>query len=247
VEGPLVACGPGIERIAEEVTDRFPDASVEILSSDRRLGPAALQEIFNDMALGRVDILIGTQMVAKGHHFPGLTLVGVVDGDLGLEGGDPRASERTFQLLSQVAGRAGRAAKKGRVLIQTRAPEHPVMTCLAEGDRDAFISNELVARERAILPPFGKLASLIISGRDRGQVDELSRELARLAPNIQGVAVLGPVEAPISLLRGRFRNRLLVKAKRTLNMQAYLTQWIASVKPPNSVRITIDVDPYSFF
>ncbi len=246
-EDSLAPCGPGVERIAEEVAEKFPDQATEILSSDRIWGPAALQEILGQMQSGDIDLLIGTQIVAKGHHFPGLTVVGVIDADLGLEGGDPRASERTFQLLAQVTGRAGRAEKPGTVYIQTRQPDHPVLQALARGDREGFVRQELIMREYAGLPPHGRLVALIVSGPDRQVVDELSQHLARIAPRGKDVSVLGPAEAPIALLRGRHRMRLLVKAGRNVNVQAFMAQWLDGVKPKGQTRLTIDVDPYSFF
>ncbi len=246
-EDSLAPCGPGVERIAEEVADKFPDQVTEILSSDRIWGPAALQEILDRMQSGDIDLLIGTQIVAKGHHFPGLTVVGVVDADLGLEGGDPRASERTFQLLAQVAGRAGRANKRGTVYVQTRQPDHPVLQALARGDRDGFLSQELRSREYGGLPPHGRLVSLIVSGPDKQSVVELADHLARIAPRGNDIYVLGPAEAPIALLRGRHRMRLLVKAARHVNVQAFMAQWLETVKLRGGLKLAIDVDPYSFF
>jgi primosomal protein N' (replication factor Y) len=193
-----------------------------------------------------IDLLIGTQIVAKGHHFPHLTLVGVVDADLGLYGGDLRAAERTYQLLHQVAGRAGRAEHRGRVLLQTAEPEHPVMQALAAGARDRFFEAEAAARESAGLPPFGRLAALVLSGPDARQLDEVARQLARRAPQAEGVAILGPAPAPLAVLRGRHRRRFLVKAPRNFRLQALLRAWLGQVKLPNAVRLQVDIDPYSF-
>ncbi len=245
-EDSLVGCGPGVERVAEEAADLFPDHVIEIMSSDTVHGPTGIQEILDDMAAGEIDLLIGTQIVAKGHHFPNLTLVGIIDADLGLSGGDLRAAERTFQLLSQVAGRAGRAEKKGRVLLQTYMPEHDVMKALVAGDRDTFLETEAHAREDVGMPPYGRLASLIISGPDEGRVLETGRRLARTAPQAQDIEVWGPAPAPFALLRGRYRQRLLVKAGREVNLQDYLAAWVPAVKLPHNVRVTVDVDPYSF-
>ena len=245
-EDSLVGCGPGVERVAEEVAELFPEQVIEIMSSDTVHGPARIQEILDDMAAGEIDLLIGTQIVAKGHHFPNLTLVGIVDADLGLSGGDLRAGERTFQLLSQVAGRAGRAEKKGRVFLQTYMPEHDVMTSLVAGDRDRFLKSEAHARADMGMPPYGRLASLIVSGPDEARVQETGRRLAAAAPAAQDVEVWGPAPAPFALLRGRHRWRLLVKAGREVNLQGYLSAWVPAVKAPHSVRVTVDVDPYSF-
>ena len=241
----LTACGPGVERIAEEVAERFPKARCAVVSSDS-LGPSAHQEIFDRLAAGDLDILIGTQIVAKGHHFPMLTLVGVVDADLGLENGDLRAGERTYQLLHQVSGRAGRAGLPGRVLLQTFMPEHGVMQALIAGDRATFFERETVQRQRAGLPPFGLLVGLVVSGTRPAQVHEVARTLARAAPRAEGVSVLGPAPAPMALLRGRTRVRFLIKAARNIHVQAFVTAWLERVKIPHAVRVSIDVNPYNF-
>jgi primosomal protein N' (replication factor Y) len=193
-----------------------------------------------------IDILIGTQMMAKGHHFPHLTLVGVVDADLGLAGGDLRAGERTYQLLHQVAGRAGRAEHPGRVLLQTASPEHPVLEALAGGDTARFLEAESAERKAHGMPPFGRLAALIVSAPDGDLADRIARALGRVAPHGPGVAVLGPAPAPLSLLRGRHRRRLLLKAARDVAVQPLLRTWLAKVKLPGAVRVYVDVDPYSF-
>jgi primosomal protein N' (replication factor Y) len=216
-----------------------------ILSSDLVRGPS-LKDILTDVAAGNYDLIIGTQLVAKGHHFPQLTLVGVVDADLALETTDPRAGERTFQLLCQVSGRAGRGDVRGRALIQTYNPDHPIMKALAEGDREGFIAEEMTMRERASLPPFGRLAAVIVTGTDSHAVERLARTLARDAPAAKGIEVLGPAPAPIPLRGGRYRWRRLVRAGRNLNVQAYLRSWLSEVSPAGSLRMEIDVDPYSF-
>jgi primosomal protein N' (replication factor Y) len=193
-----------------------------------------------------VDLLIGTQLVAKGHHFPMLTLVGVVDADLGLSGGDLRAGERTWQLLHQVAGRAGRADRPGRVLLQSWQPEHPVIAALAAGDREAFLAREQDWRRRGGWPPFTRLAAIIVAGPDRAQVDRTAQALGRSAPQGGGIETLGPAEAPLAVLRGRHRRRLLVKADKKAPLQAALRRWLEAAEIPNAVRVTVDVDPYSF-
>jgi primosomal protein N' (replication factor Y) len=246
-ENSLVACGPGIERIAEEIAERFPDARRVLLSSDLTPNIADLRHTLHEIEEREVDIVIGTQLVAKGHHFPGLALVGVVDGDLGLAQADPRAAERTFQLLNQVTGRAGRDAIKGRGLIQTYMPEHPVIAALVSGDRDTFLAREIEERRAARLPPFGRLAALLVSASSREAAESYAREVARAAPAAQKIEVLGPAEAPLSVIRGCHRFRLLVKAAREANLQAYLRLWLCSVpKAKGDVRLTIDIDPYSF-
>jgi primosomal protein N' (replication factor Y) len=245
-EDSLVACGPGVERLAEEVHSLFPAARMASLTSDTVRGPAAVDELFSRMRRNEIDILIGTQIVAKGHHFPMLTLVGVIDADLGLTGGDLRAAERTYQLLHQVAGRAGRDAKPGRVLLQTYNPDHPVMTALAEGARDRFVEEEAAQRRAGGWPPFGRLAALIVSGSDEAAVDTVAHRLGRSAPRFPQIRVLGPAPAPLARLRGRHRRRFLIKAPRGVSLQRLLSEWLAKVRPPSSVRLQIDIDPYSF-
>jgi len=244
--GALVPCGPGVERLLEEVTTRFPAARAALMVSDLLSGPRAAAELAQAMTERRYDLLIGTQIVAKGHHFPMLTLVGVVDADLGLTGGDLRAAERTYQLLHQVGGRAGRAEHKGRVLIQTWMPDQPVMKALAAGDRDRFLEAEAAARRSAGLPPFGRLAALIVSADDAESADFAARALARSAPQLPAIAVLGPAPAPLAVLRGRHRRRFLVKAGREVNLQAVLRGWLSRVRVQGSVRLQVDIDPYSF-
>ncbi len=242
----LVSVGPGVERVEEEVRQLFPQARVAVFSSDTAPDTASAQALIGAMAQGEIDILVATQAAAKGHDFPGLTLVGVVDADVGLRGGDLRAAERTFQLLTQVAGRAGRRAEPGRALIQTWAPDHPVMTSLASQDREAFTDLELAEREAAGLPPFGRLAAVILASSDPERLEAYSRALAAAAPNADGVQVFGPAEAPLALIRGIRRKRFLVRAEKTVDLAAYLAAWRLRVRPPTRVRVTFDVDPYSF-
>ena len=245
--GTLIACGPGVERVAEEFAAFFPAARYAIASSDMTHGPAETQGAIRAMAKREIDVLIGTQIVAKGHHFPQLTLVGVIDADLGGSDGDVRARERTFQLLHQVSGRAGRAEKPGLVLIQTRNPEDGVMQALAKGDRDGFYAQERGYREASHAPPFGRLAAIIVSGYDGDAVRAAARDLGRAAPAGKDVKVWGPTPAFYALLRGQTRERLLVQASRNIDIQAYLKTWLKLMKPPGSVRLTVDVDPMSFF
>ncbi len=246
-ENSFVACGPGVERVAEEFRTAFPKARAAVASSDTLETPRDIQAAINAMAKGEIDVLIGTQIVAKGHHFPQLTLAGVIDADLGGAAGDPRAAERSFQLLHQVSGRSGRAEKPGLVLIQTRNPEDPVMKALASGGRDAFLEEEARARERMGLPPFGRLAAIILAGTDGNKVRNTSHALAAAAPRAKGVTVWGPSPAFYQVLRGRTRERLLVQAERNIDIQAYLRAWLAALKIPSGVRLTVDVDPISFF
>jgi len=246
-----VAVGPGVERLEEEVRALFPQARVLVLSSDLVASVERMREEFADIAAGKFDIVIGTQLVAKGHHFPMLNLVGVIDADLGLSNGDPRAAERTFQLLHQVVGRAGRDAGVGHGYLQTHQPEHPVMRALIAQDREAFYSAEIAAREAAHYPPFGRLASIVVSGPDKNDAASYARALARAAPAADlldgGVRVLGPAEAPLALVRGRHRLRLLLKAPRAFDLSAYLREWLAAApKKHGAIKLDIDVDPQSF-
>jgi primosomal protein N' (replication factor Y) len=242
----FAACGPGVERLAEEVTLRFPKARLAVMASDTLIGPRAAAELVESVASHAIDVLIGTQVVAKGHHFPLLTLVGVVDADLGLSGGDLRAAERTFQLLHQVAGRAGRAERPGIVHLQTYMPEHPVMRALVADDRDRFLAAEAEARHAQGWPPFGRLAALIITAPDDESADRVAQACARAAPHMPGVDALGPAPAPLAVLRGRHRRRFLLKTKREVNIQAVVRQWLGKVKVPTNVRVQVDIDPYSF-
>ena len=245
-EGSLVSIGPGVERIEEEVRERFPDARIAVFSSDTVFTAEAARDMVRAMAEGQIDILVATQAAAKGHNFPNLTLVGVVDADLGLRGGDLRAAERTFQLLAQASGRAGRHERPGRALLQTYAPDHAVMLALAAQDRDAFVAAEMAAREASGLPPFGRLAAIIASGADAAALEAYVLALAAAAPNAPGVEVYGPADAPQGLVRGRRRKRVLVRADRNIDLQGFLAAWRARVKIPGSVRMVVDVDPYSF-
>ena len=245
-QASLAAYGPGVERLAEEVRSLFAAARLEVLASDTVTSPAALGALVERMERREIDVLIGTQLVAKGHHFPHLTLVGVVDADLGLAGGDLRAAERTFQLLSQVAGRAGRAERPGRVFLQTYDPVHPVIAALLSGDRDRFIAEELEARARSWMPPFARLAAVIVQARAAEVADSLARALGRARPRGEGVEVLGPAPAPFAVLRGWHRRRLLLRMRRNIAPQPLIRRWLAEVRVPSSARLTIDIDPYGF-
>ena len=244
----FAAVGPGVERLEQEAGELFPQARVLVLSSDLVEFVERLRQELDDVAEGRFDLIIGTQLVAKGHHFPKLNLVGIVDADLGLGNGDPRAPERTFQLLHQVVGRAGREEGRGVGYLQTHQPEHPVMRALISGDREAFYKNEIEQRERAGYPPFGRLASLVITANDRHTAEAYGRTLANAAPKDEHVRVLGPAEAPIAVVRGRHRFRLLVKSPRPFDLSAYLRGWLTTApKPRGNVRLEVDVDPQSFY
>lgn len=243
----LVACGPGVERIAEEVERHFPQARTIVLSSDITGGVKRLRLELDAIAKGDADIVIGTQLVAKGHNFPLMTLVGIVDADLGLANGDPRAAERTFQLLSQVTGRAGRTGLKSHGLLQTYQPQHPVMQAIVSGDAGAFYDREIAEREKAVLPPFGRLASLIVSADTRADAEGHARGLRQAAPQVSGIVVLGPAEAPLALIRGRHRFRLLIHGKRNSDMQAFIRAMLATgPRERGSVQVQLDIDPQSF-
>lgn len=245
--GSLVPVGPGVERLQEEVQSLFPNARALVLSSDLLGGVERMRAELDAVAKGDVDVVVGTQLVAKGHNFPGLALVGVVDADVGLGHGDPRAAERTFQLVHQVAGRAGRGKAEGRGFIQTHMPEHPVMRALVTGDRDAFYDVEIAAREEAQLPPFGRMAALIVSASEAHVAEGHARRLAASAPIVPEVRILGPAEAPLALLRGRHRWRLLVRSPRNFDLPAYLRAWRdVAPKVTGNIKVAIDVDPQSF-
>lgn len=246
-EESLAAIGPGVERLQEEALSLFPDARTMVLSSDLITDIETMRSELNEIAEGRVDIIIGTQLVAKGHNFPRLNLVGVVDADLGLGNGDPRAAERTFQLLNQVIGRAGREQGRGMGFLQTHQPEHPVMKALVASDREAFYASEIEARERALYPPFGRLASLIISAGDRPTAEGFARKLAAAAPLDERVQVLGPAEAPLAVIKGRYRFRILVKSVRGIDLSAYMRDWLAAgPKTKGNLKLETDIDPQSF-
>jgi primosomal protein N' (replication factor Y) len=243
----LAASGPGVERVMEEAQNRWPAARMIVLSSDLVPSASALRELLSRITAGEADIIVGTQLVSKGHNFPKLSFVGVVDGDLSLATADPRAGERTFQLLHQVTGRAGRFGAPGRGLIQTHFPDHPVMRALVTGDREAFYEAEIAMREEAGLPPFGRLAALIISAKTKPEAESYARALALAAPEARSIQVLGPVEAPLAIIRARHRQRLLVKATREADLQDYLTEWLSRVDlPRGGLNLHVDVDPHSF-
>lgn len=243
----LNACGPGVERIAEEVKYRLPEAKVKVLSSDFVTNFKEVQQIIKEMEEDKIDILVGTQILAKGHHFPELTLVGIVDADLGLMGSDLRAAERTYQLLSQVAGRAGRGAKKGQVYVQTLHPENAVLQALVKGNAEEFYQLEKQTRKIMKMPPFGKLAAVIVSGRDRESGERIAMRLGQAAFNCENITTLGPAPAPIFMLREKYRYRLLLKTARNINIQDVVKQWLQRVKVPSTVRVEVDIDPYSFY
>jgi primosomal protein N' (replication factor Y) (superfamily II helicase) len=245
-EDSLVAVGPGVERIADEVALLFPEARRVIVTSDTLWSPAKAAEFVGRMEAGDIDIVIGTQLVTKGYHFPNLTLVGVVDADLGLQGGDLRAAERSFQQIAQVAGRAGRGTKPGRVFVQTHDPNAPVIRALVSGDAEAFYAAETQSRREANSPPFGRLAAIIVSSEDLREAQATAQAIARAAPPVEGMDVYGPAPAPLAMLRGRHRQRLLVHARRALAVQDVMRDWLGALEWPRGVRVAVDVDPYSF-
>ena len=249
VEDRLAVVGPGVERLAEEATALFPEAKVAVLSSDLFGSARALKEQIAKLAAGEVDVIIGTQLVAKGHNFPKLTLVGVIDADLGLQGSDLRAAERTFQLMRQVAGRAGRSDRPGVAALQTHQPEHPVIRAILDGDEEAFWSAEAQARAQAGVPPYGRLVGVVLSSPDAQEAFEVGQAMARNCQPLTeiGAQIFGPAPAPIARIRGRHRVRLLIKAEKNAPIQAALSAWTALFKLPNSLRLSIDIDPQSFY
>jgi primosomal protein N' (replication factor Y) (superfamily II helicase) len=245
-EDALVACGPGVERIADEVAALFPEARRAIVTSDTLWSPAKAAEFVGRMEAGDIDIVIGTQLVTKGYHFPNLTLVGVVDADLGLQGGDLRAAERSFQQIAQVSGRAGRGTKAGRVFVQTHSPDTAVIRALVSGDTESFYAAETEARREANAPPFGRFAGIIISSESLKDAQDTAHLIGKTAPEVEGMHVYGPAPAPLAMLRGRHRMRLLIHARRALDVQDVIRDWLGALEWPRSVRVSVDVDPYSF-
>ncbi|MBR0553412.1 primosomal protein N' [Stakelama marina] len=245
-EDMLVACGPGVERIADEAAALWPDAKLAIVTSDTISSPARAAEFVRRMEAGEIDIVVGTQLVTKGYHFPNLTLVGVIDADLGLEGGDLRAAERTFQQIMQVAGRAGRGEKPGKVLIQTHSPQAPVMQALVTGDAESFYAAETEMRRDADAPPFGRYAAIVVSAEEKELAEDVARTIGRAAPEIEDMMVFGPAPAPLAMLRGRHRFRLLVHARRALDVQDVIRDWLGALDWSPKVRVAVDIDPYSF-
>ena len=248
-EDKLAAVGPGVERLAEEAAELFPEARLAVLSSDLFGSARALKDEIGKIAMGGADIIIGTQLVAKGHNFPKLTLVGVIDSDLGLQGSDLRAAERTFQLMRQVAGRAGRAERPGVALMQTYQPEHPVIRAILSGDEEAFWKAEADERRAAGMPPYGRLAGIILSSTESQEVFDLGNAMARQDGPLRriGAQVYGPAPAPIARVRGRHRVRLLVKAAKGTALQPALAEWAAQFRLKGELRMAIDIDPQSFF
>lgn len=242
----FISCGPGVERIAEEVYKHFPDAKVAIMSSDHTSKWSEIESIVKRLEEGEIDILIGTQMVTKGYHFPKLTLVGIIDGDNGLSGSDPRIAERTYQLLHQVGGRAGRADLKGRVLIQTYVPEQPIMQALLSENRKDFLDEECSARENWDLPPYTRLVAILLEGRNQKEVLEIAQHIALNAPPIEGIEILGPVEAPLPFIRGKYRMRILLKIKQNVSAQKYMKVLKDYFPKKSSTNIEIDIDPFQF-
>lgn len=245
-EESLHACGPGVERVHEEISDYLPKARVATLASDSTGSYSELSTIIRAMESKEVDILIGTQMVAKGHHFADLSVVGVVDADLGLAGGDLRAAEKTYQLLHQISGRAGREQIRGHVYLQSYTPEHPVMKALISGERDAFFAAELSSRKAADMPPFSRLAALVVEGKQEAKVSAVCKQLSQAASKQPLVVIMGPAPAPLFMLRGAYRYRFLIKADRKINLPDFLKSWVGAVNVPSSVRVKIDIDPVSF-
>ena len=243
----LISCGPGVERIYEEVLQLFPSARTALITSETMANPADFTKLSDQILAGEIDILIGTQILAKGHNFPNLTLVGVIDADMGLAGGDLRAGERTFQLLHQVMGRAGRNQKKGTAVLQSYSPDNLIIKALQQNDRNRFFTEEIASRKLLGMPPFGRLAALIISGKNQEMTYQVALNLAKTAPVHSAITVLGPVAAPLAVLRGKYRFRLLVKTPKVFKLQQMLTSWLGRQKIPSSVDVRLDIDPYSFF
>ena len=245
-EESFVACGPGIERLAEEVNELIPNARVITLTQDSLNNPKQAEILLKNITNKECDIILGTQIVAKGHHFPALTIVGVIDADSGMMGGDLRAAEKTYHLLQQVGGRAGREIANSQIFIQTYNPEHPLILAIASYDRAKFIEEEMKTREAINMPPFGRLASVILSSQQEQKLIDFTKELVKMAPVSKEILVLGPAPALIYKLRKKFRYRILIKTKRNINIQKFFTTWLEGIKVPSHIHLKIDIDPYYF-
>ena len=242
----LAACGPGVERIHEEVANAFPDASIATLTSDNITGRQDMERSIHQISEGNIDLIIGTQLLAKGHHFPLLTLIGVVDADMGLKGGDLRAMERTYQLLHQLSGRAGREHLAGQVMIQTFQPGHPVMQALESGDRDSLLKLEMQSRRSSGMPPFGRLAAIILEGKQEASLKQIAQWMAQHIPTQEGLQVWGPTPAPLYRLREYYRYRFLIKGAKQTAIQSFIHQWLSHMRLPSGIKCKIDIDPQSF-
>lgn len=238
--------GVGLEKIQEEVSVRFPNVRTALVSSDIITSRQVLERLVSQLEQGKIDIVIGTQILAKGHHFPNLTLVGVVDSDMGLFGTDFRAAEHTFQQLFQVAGRAGRGEYAGRVLLQTYQPAHPVLTAICSGDRDGFMQTDMAGRKAAQMPPYGMLIAVIIEGEKEAVLHKYCQDLAAVAPIIHGAKIMGPITAQIYQIRNWYRMRFLVAGGMNMALQTVIMRWLSKVKQPANVRVKIDVNPINF-
>ena len=238
--------GAGLEKIQEEVNVKFPNAKTALVSSDTMMSRQALERLVGKMERGEIDVVIGTQILAKGHHFPNLTLVGVVDADMGLFGTDFRAAEHTFQQLFQVAGRAGRGEIPGKVLMQTYQPDHPVLQAICAGDRDNFMASDMAARRTAKMPPYGQLIAIIIEAEKESVLKKFCSVLSDAAPSANGVKIMGPIAAQVYQIRNWYRMRFLVAGDVRSNLQAVVKHWMGKVKVPANVRVKIDVSPQNF-
>ena len=242
----FISCGPGVERLEEEILDYFPDIRIEILSSDTIQSSEIMNDFLKRIRNGKIDLIIGTQIISKGHNFKNLTLVGVIDADMSLSGGDLRASEKAFQVLHQVSGRAGRENKKGLVVIQTYDPKNQVIEALSKNNRDEFLKIESKHRKEINLPPFGKLAAIIISSKNQRELEAFSINLKKKSPSFQNVMILGPAPAPMYYLRGKYRYRFLIKSTKEVNIQKVIKDWVYKIKIPYTIKLVVDIDPYSF-
>lgn len=243
----LTPCGPGVERVVEEVEALFPEARVALMTSDTMSSLKKSKALVEEVQQKKIDIIVGTQVMAKGHHFPHLTLVGVVDGDVGLTGSDLRLMERTYQLLHQVSGRAGRAEKKGRVMIQSHMTEHPLMQALSAQNMQEFMVFEETTRKDFGFPPYGRLAALIVSGKNKAAVQKIADTLSATRPNIEKVDIYGPVPAVFHKLNHQYRWRFLIKGPKQVSLQKVLAHWLSAVSVPGHVRVQADIDPYNFY
>ena len=245
-ESSLISFGPGVERINEEIKTHFPDLKTVILSSDTIKNIKVFRQVINKINNNQIDLIIGTQIISKGYNFKNLTLVGVIDADLGLSGGDLRATEKTFQMLHQVAGRAGRENISGQVYIQTYNPENLVIKSLQKNNRNEFLSMEMSSRKVLNMPPFGKLASIILSSTNETLFKKVSMDILECYQAFNEIELYGPAPAQIYLIRGRYRMRFLMKTGKKINIQKVIKNWLSNIVIPSSINMNIDIDPYSF-
>jgi len=245
-ECDLLFCGPGVERIFAELKTIYPDKKIEIFSSDTLKKNAFTNILEKKVEKKKIDILIGTQLISNGFHFPKLNCVVVVDGDFSSHGYDLRSAEKNVQLYHQLSGRAGREAKISTIYFQTYTPDDEVLINISKNDPHAFLKKELFLRKEKKLPPFFRLISLIISGKDEQLIIRFATTIKSKLPKLNNVNILGPVLAPITKLRKKHRCRILIRYPKNLFIQKYLSQSLNKIKITSGIKLEVDVDPINF-